>query len=73
MGDITVVVRKKRDYVGKIPKMGGGADPNPLLDVDLPSYFWHAKMILRCYMSQLLLLGKFEYTGGPIFKVVLEC
>ena len=23
--------------------------------------------------SQLLLLGKFEYTGGPIFKVVLEC
>ena len=26
----------------------------------------------RC-MSQLLLLGKFEYGGGPIFKVVLEC
>ena len=26
-----------------------------------------------CYMSQLLLLGKFEYGGGPIFKVVLEC
>ena len=25
------------------------------------------------YMSHLLLLGKFEYTGGPIFKVVLEC
>ena len=24
-------------------------------------------------MSQLLLLGKFEYGGGPIFKVVLEC
>ena len=24
-------------------------------------------------MTQLLLLGKFEYTGGPIFKVVLEC
>ena len=23
--------------------------------------------------TQLLLLGKFEYTGGPIFKVVLEC
>ena len=22
--------------------------------------------------SQLLLLGKFEYGGGPIFKVVLE-
>ena len=25
------------------------------------------------YMSHLLLLGKFEYSGGPIFKVVLEC
>ena len=24
-------------------------------------------------MSQLLLLGKFQYGGGPIFKVVLEC
>ena len=24
-------------------------------------------------MSQLLLLGKFEYGGGLIFKVVLEC
>ena len=24
-------------------------------------------------MTQLLLLGKFEYTGEPIFKVVLEC
>ena len=28
---------KKRDYVGKIPKLGGegGSDPNPLLDVYL--------------------------------------
>ena len=25
------------------------------------------------FMSHLLLLGKFEYGGGPIFKVVLEC
>ena len=25
------------------------------------------------YMSHLLLLGKSKYTGGPIFKVVLEC
>ena len=24
-------------------------------------------------MTQLLLLGKFDYTGGPIFEVVLEC
>ena len=28
---------------------------------------------VESYMSQLLLLGKFEYGGGPIFKVVLEC
>ena len=27
----------------------------------------------RLDMTQLLLLGKFEYTRGPIFKVVLEC
>ena len=27
----------------------------------------------KANMTQLLLLGKFEYTGGPIFKVVLEC
>ena len=27
----------------------------------------------KSYMSHLLLLGKFEYGGGPIFKVVLEC
>ena len=27
----------------------------------------------KIHMTQLLLLGKFEYTGGPIFKVVLEC
>ena len=24
-------------------------------------------------MTQCRILGKFEYTGGPIFKVVLEC
>ena len=40
--------KKTRDYVGTIPKLGGGSDPNPLLDVYLPNYFWHAKMILRC-------------------------
>ena len=27
----------------------------------------------KTYTSHLLLLGKFEYGGGPIFKVVLEC
>ena len=30
----------------KFPNWGGegGSDPNPLLDVYLPNYFWHAKM-----------------------------
>ena len=29
---------------------------------------------ISCFhMSQMLLLGKVEYGGGPIFKVVLEC
>ena len=28
---------------------------------------------LFLFMSQLLLLGKVEYGGGSIFKVVLEC
>ena len=30
-------------------------------------------LYIDIYMTQLLLLGKFEYTGGPIFNVVLEC
>ena len=33
---------------------------------------WKAGLLLL-NTSQLLLLGKFEYGGGPIFKVVLEC
>ena len=33
----------------------------------------HSQICSQPYMSQLLLLGKFEYGGGPIFKVVLEC
>ena len=33
----------------------------------------YKKIYMVDHMSQLLLLGKFEYTGGPIFKVVLEC
>ena len=28
---------------------------------------------LKQNMSQLLMLGKLEYGGGPIFEVVLEC
>ena len=33
---------------------------------------FHVRMRIL-YMSHLLLLGKFKYGGGPIFKVVLEC
>ena len=40
--------REKQDYVEKIPKQEGGSRPNPLLDVYLANYFWHAKIILRC-------------------------
>ena len=32
-----------------------------------------SKGLLCLYMSHCQMLGKFEYTGGPIFKVVLEC
>ena len=28
---------------------------------------------VRSYMTHSQMLGKFEYTRGPIFKVVLEC
>ena len=27
----------------------------------------------KANMTHSQMLGKFEYTGGPIFKVVLEC
>ena len=42
---------------------GGGASAKP----------WGVYLADDEDMSHLLLLGKFEYTGGPIFKVVLEC
>ena len=41
-------------------------------------HIWHVAH--ECYgcspvhdMTHSQMLGKFEYTGGPIFKVVLEC
>ena len=46
-------------------------DPRCRLHLQVAWYwYWYWYMI---YMSQLLLLGKFEYGGRPIFKVVLEC
>jgi len=43
-----------------------------LLSIAMPIY---VTILLNSnvFMSHLLLLGKFEYGGGPIFKVVLEC
>ena len=41
----------------------------PVLRITLPAWI----RVHQQDMTQLLLLGKFEYTGGPIFKVVLEC
>ena len=48
---------------------------------EIQAYFWvvleqsREQLCLKYkpYMSHLLLLGKFECGGGPIFKVVLEC
>ena len=43
-------LRKKRDYVGSFSKMGvgGGLPPFPPLNINLPSNFCRAKLILRC-------------------------
>ena len=35
--------------------------------------FYFLKKCKNTNKTQLLLLGKVEYGGGPIFKVVLEC
>ena len=43
-------------------------------EITLTTLEWlFPRVFAHVYMSQLLLLGKFEYGGGPIFKVVLEC
>ena len=36
-------------------------------------HFFKIRLSPHSVMTQLLLLGKFEYGWGPIFKVVLEC
>ena len=67
---ITTLVKKIRDgftkksscSFGFFPNEGGGGPCQNFLST------FH-----KLYMSHLLLLGKFEYDGGPIFKVVLEC
>ena len=48
-------------------------EKNQLSFLSTRIYFWLAWLSPKVSSSHLLLLGKFEYTGGPIFKVVLEC
>ena len=45
---------------------------SPSVSVKCPfhCYTYHHVVV---YMTHSQMLGKFEYTGGPIFKVVLEC
>ena len=45
--------------------------PREIQDIQEKTKDWPSILIM--HMSQLLLLGKVEYGGGPIFKVVLEC
>ena len=34
---------------------------------------FHIEQSRKLHMTHSQMLGKFEYTRGPIFKVVLEC
>ena len=43
-----LVKKKKRHFLGICPNIGGGVRPNPKTFANPPSYFWHAKFILRC-------------------------
>ena len=48
---------------------------NKIVFLDIQYLMCTVSIMCVCFhnMSQLLLLGKFEYGGGPTFKVVLEC
>ena len=57
-------------FLSRSQHSGASDKPIALCEVlPLPLSFNH----FQYGSSQLLLLGKFEYGGGPIFKVVLEC
>ena len=58
----------KEDIVGFPAFVGQEADDTGEVDASQQS---HQNESLDKTHSQML--GKFEYTGGPIFKVVLEC
>ena len=52
---------KKRDFLGIFPKGGGGVFSNPKTFVNLTSFFWYAKIILRC-----------QSTSGPILVSICD-
>ena len=68
--------QKKNVFFRALPE-----SPNPPPDPNSGNFFSEVEIqdlkvnleLKILYMSQLLLLGKFEYGEGPIFKVVLEC
>ena len=52
---------------------GRRPDYHPMDMLQFVYFRFGASHTLYIYMTQCRILGKFEYTGGPIFKVVLEC
>ena len=50
-----------------------GGDSGCIVSCSFPKSDIKHNLTFKVYVSHLLLLGKFEYGGGPIFKVVLEC
>ena len=48
------------------------ASPMPPIKEPMGSQFM-LQVVARLDMTHSQMLGKFEYTRGPIFKVVLEC
>ena len=47
LGSLRGDTQKKRYFLGIFPKGGGGVFSIPKTFVNLPSYFWYAKIILR--------------------------
>ena len=57
-----------------LPQCGNFVKSLKLLELLQDSILFTLKLdALTVYMTHSQMLGKFEYTGGPIFKVVLEC
>ena len=63
----TIIFVRKLEVVHK--KVGG----NLIASIALNDESLVSKSVRYVGMTHSQMLGKFEYTGGPIFKVVLEC